>query len=104
GMGELHLDIYMERMKREYNCDVIAGKPQVAYRESITRKAEINYTHKKQTGVSVQYAKIMGFIEPLPADAVEAYEFLDDVTGGSQPPEVNSSLAKGLQEAAHHRT
>src|SRR6185503_5803985 len=59
GMGELHLDIYMERMRREYNCDVVAGKPQVAYREAVTRRAELNYTHKKQTGGSGQYAKIM---------------------------------------------
>ncbi|MCL2448781.1 MAG: elongation factor G, partial [Polyangiaceae bacterium] len=58
GMGELHLDIYMERMKREYNCEVVAGKPQVAYRETITRHADLNYTHKKQTGGSGQYAKV----------------------------------------------
>jgi elongation factor G len=98
GMGELHLDIYMERMRREYNCDVVAGKPQVAYRESITRRAEINYTHKKQTGGSGQYAKIMGYIEPLPADAVEPYEFVDDVTGGSIPREFISSCDKGFKE------
>src|SRR6187399_415832 len=99
GMGELHLDIYMERMRREYNCDVIAGKPQVAYRESITRRSEINYTHKKQTGGSGQYAKIMGYIEPLPPDAVEAYEFVDDVTGGSIPREFISSCDKGFKDA-----
>ena len=104
GMGELHLDIYMERMKREYNCDVIAGKPQVAYRESITRKAEINYTHKKQTGGSGQYAKILGFIEPLPSDAVEPYEFLDDVTGGSIPREFISSCDKGFKDAVRKGT
>ena len=98
GMGELHLDIYMERMKREYNCEVIAGKPQVAYRESITKRAEINYTHKKQTGGSGQYAKIMGYMEPLPPDAVEAYEFVDDVTGGSIPREFISSCDKGFRE------
>jgi len=99
GMGELHLDIYIERMKREYNCDVIAGKPQVAYRESITRKADLNYTHKKQTGGSGQYAKVAGFIEPLPADAVETYEFLDEITGGSIPREYIPSCDKGFREA-----
>jgi elongation factor G len=104
GMGELHLDIYMERMRREYNCDVIAGKPQVAYRESITRRAEINYTHKKQTGGSGQYAKIMGYIEPLPADAVENYEFVDDVTGGSIPREFISSCDKGFREGVKKGT
>jgi elongation factor G len=104
GMGELHLDIYMERMRREYNCDVIAGKPQVAYRESITRRAEINYTHKKQTGGSGQYAKIMGYIEPLPADAVESYEFVDDVTGGSIPREFISSCDKGFKESVRKGT
>ena len=104
GMGELHLDIYMERMKREYNCEVIAGKPQVAYRETITRRAEINYTHKKQTGGSGQYAKIMGYIEPLPADAVEAYEFVDDVTGGSIPREFISSCDKGFKEGVRKGT
>ena len=104
GMGELHLDIYMERMRREYNCDVIAGKPQVAYRESITRRAEINYTHKKQTGGSGQYAKIMGYIEPLPADAVESYEFFDDVTGGSIPREFISSCDKGFKDAVKKGT
>jgi elongation factor G len=104
GMGELHLDIYMERMKREYNCEVVAGKPQVAYRESITRRAEINYTHKKQTGGSGQYAKVMGYIEPLPADAVEDYEFVDDVTGGSIPREFISSCDKGFREGIRRGT
>jgi elongation factor G len=104
GMGELHLDIYMERMRREYNCDVVAGKPQVAYRETITRRAEINYTHRKQTGGSGQYAKIMGFIEPLPSDAVETYEFVDDVTGGSIPREYISACDKGFREGAKRGT
>jgi elongation factor G len=99
GMGELHLEIYMERMKREYNCEVVAGKPQVAYRESITRRAELNYTHKKQTGGSGQYAKVMGYIEPLPDDAVESYEFVDDVTGGSIPRDFISSCDKGFRDA-----
>ena len=104
GMGELHLDIYMERMKREYNCEVIAGKLQVAYREAITRRAEINYTHKKQTGGSGQYAKVLGYIEPLPPDAVETYEFVDDVTGGSIPREFISSCDKGFREGVRKGT
>ncbi len=104
GMGELHLDIYMERMKREYNCEVIAGKPQVAYRESITKRSEINYTHKKQTGGSGQYAKVMGYIEPLPSDAVETYEFVDDVTGGAIPREFISSCDKGFRESVKKGT
>jgi elongation factor G len=103
-MGELHLDIYMERMKREYNCEVIAGKPQVAYRESISKKADINYTHKKQTGGSGQYAKVMGYIEPLPPDAVETYEFLDDVVGGSIPREFIGSCDKGFKDAVKKGT
>jgi elongation factor G len=99
GMGELHLDIYMERMRREYNCDVIAGKPQVAYRETITQRAEIAYTHKKQTGGSGQYGKIGGFIEPLPSDAVESYEFVDEIVGGVIPKEFIPACDKGFKEA-----
>jgi elongation factor G len=99
GMGELHLDIYMERMRREYNCDVIAGKPQVAYRETITQRATLAYTHKKQTGGSGQFARINGFIEPLPADAVETYEFVDEVVGGAIPREFIPACDKGFKEA-----
>jgi len=99
GMGELHLDIYMERMRREYNCDVIAGKPQVAYRETITQRAEIAYTHKKQTGGSGQYGKIGGYLEPLPPDAVEAYEFVDEIVGGVIPKEFIPACDKGFKEA-----
>jgi len=98
GMGELHLDIYMERMKREYNCEVTAGRPQVAYREAITQRAEIRYTHKKQTGGSGQYAKIGGYIEPLPSDAVESYEFVDEVAGGAIPREYIPACDKGFRE------
>jgi len=99
GMGELHLDIYMERMRREYNCDVIAGKPQVAYRETVTQRSEIAYTHKKQTGGSGQYGKIGGFMEPLPSDAVEAYEFVDEIVGGAIPKEFIGACDKGFKEA-----
>jgi elongation factor G len=99
GMGELHLDIYMERMRREYNCEVIAGKPQVAYRETISQRADIAYTHKKQTGGSGQFARIGGFMEPLPADAVETYEFVDEVVGGAIPREFIPAVDKGFREA-----
>ncbi|MFZ5471707.1 MAG: elongation factor G [Myxococcota bacterium] len=99
GMGELHLEIYIERMKREYNCEVIAGKPQVAYRETITQKGEFAYTHKKQTGGSGQFARVCGYVEPLPPDAVQHYEFVDDIVGGSIPREFIPACDKGFQEA-----
>ncbi len=98
GMGELHLEIYIERMKREYACEVIAGKPQVAYRETITQKTDFVYQHKKQTGGSGQYAKICGYFEPLPTDAVEPYEFVDEIVGGKIPREFIPSCDKGFQE------
>jgi elongation factor G len=99
GMGELHLDIYMERMRREYSCDVVAGKPQVAYRETITQRATIAYTHKKQTGGSGQFARINGYMEPLPPDAVEVYEFVDEIVGGAIPREFVPACDKGFKEA-----
>jgi elongation factor G len=98
GMGELHLDIYMERMRREYSCDVIAGQPQVAYRETITQRADIAYTHKKQTGGSGQFARVNGTMEPLPDDAVEIYEFVDEIVGGSIPKEFIPACDKGFRE------
>lgn len=99
GMGELHLEIYCERIKREYNCEVVVGKPQVAFRETITQKGEFSYTHKKQTGGSGQFAKVVGYIEPLPKDAVESYEFVNDTHGGSIPKEFIPACDKGFQEA-----
>ncbi len=104
GMGELHLDIYMERIRREYGCEVVAGKPQVAYRETIQQRGEFNYTHKKQTGGSGQYAKVGGFIEPLPADSVETYEFVDDIVGGRIPREFIPACDKGFREAIKRGT
>ncbi len=98
GMGELHLEIYIERMKREYNCEVIAGKPQVAYRETFTKKTDFVYQHKKQTGGSGQYAKICGYFEPLPPDAVQTYEFVDEIVGGKIPREFIPACDKGFQE------
>lgn len=99
GMGELHLEIYCERIKREFNCEVVVGKPQVAYRETITKRGEYNYTHKKQTGGSGQFGKVVGYIEPLPADAVETYEFVDEIVGGSIPREFIPACNKGFMEA-----
>ena len=99
GMGELHLEIYCERMKREYNCEVIVGKPQVAYREAIQAKGTYNYTHKKQTGGSGQFGRVAGYIEPLPADAVLQYEFVDEVTGGVIPRNFIPAVDKGFREA-----
>ncbi|MGE3974648.1 MAG: elongation factor G [Bdellovibrionales bacterium] len=98
GMGELHLEVYMERMKREFNCEVIAGRPQVAYRETISQKANFDYTHKKQTGGSGQYAKIVGFMEPLPPNQEETYVFENNVVGGKIPREFIPACDKGFRE------
>jgi len=99
GMGELHLEIYIERMKREYACEVISGKPQVAYREAIGQHSEFSYTHKKQTGGSGQYGKVAGYIEPLPAEHPTGFEFEDDIVGGSIPREFIPACEKGFREA-----
>jgi len=101
GMGELHLEIYIERMKREYNCVVIPGRPQVKYRETITQRGEFSYTHRKQTGGSGQFGKVAGFLEPLPMDHATGYEFVDEVKGGSIPREFIPACDKGFQEAMH---
>jgi elongation factor G len=94
GMGELHLDVYVERMKREYNAEVDTGAPQVAYREAVTRKAEFNYLHKKQTGGSGQYARVGGYVEPYPEGD---FEFVNDVFGGAIPSEFIPSVEKGFR-------
>lgn len=96
GMGELHLAVYVERMKREYNCEVVTGQPQVAYRESITARGDFNYTHKKQTGGSGQYGRVAGFMEP---DSEKDYEFIDAIKGGAIPNEYIPSCDKGFQKA-----
>lgn len=100
GMGELHLDILVERMRREFKVDANVGKPQVAYRETIRRKVEkIDYTHKKQTGGSGQYAKVQMTFEPLDSAAGELYEFVNSVTGGRVPREYIPSVDAGIQSA-----
>ncbi len=93
GMGELHLEVYVERMKREYNAEVTTGMPQVAYRETITRKAEFNYVHKKQTGGSGQYGRVAGYMEP----AEEDFVFVNEVTGGSIPTQYIAACEKGFR-------
>jgi len=99
GMGELHLEVYLERIRREYNVEVEVGAPQVAYREAITKRADFTYTHKKQTGGAGQFAKVGGYIEPLPAEDEENYEFLNEIVGGSIPKEFQGACDKGFQEA-----
>lgn len=108
GMGELHLEIYVERMKREYNCPCTTGKPQVAFRESITRRAEFDYTHKKQSGGAGQFGRVVGYIEPVSDWYAEATgddalrfnnEFVNQVVGGSIPTEYMTACEKGFSEA-----
>jgi elongation factor G len=95
-MGELHLEVYIERMRREYKCEVEVGRPQVAYREAITQRADFNYTHKKQTGGSGQYGRVAGYMEPI---VEQNYEFVDQVKGGSIPIEYIPSCDKGFKSA-----
>ena len=98
GMGELHLAVYVERMKREYKCEVTVAQPEVAYRESITTKADFNFTHKKQTGGSGQYGRVAGFMEPFQEEGKD-YEFVDAIKGGAIPNEYIPSCDKGFRKA-----
>ncbi|MCB0342114.1 MAG: elongation factor G, partial [Bdellovibrionales bacterium] len=104
GMGELHLDVYIERMKREFKVDVIAGAPQVAYRETIAGTGEFDYTHKKQTGGSGQFAKVVGTISPLPEGSEKTFLFQDNITGGRIPREYIPACNKGFEEAVEKGT
>jgi elongation factor G len=93
GMGELQLDVYIERMKREYSAEVETSAPQVSYRETISRQAEFNYTHKKQTGGSGQYGRVAGFIEPCED---QDFEFIDKIKGGVIPRQFIPAVEKGF--------
>jgi len=95
GMGELHLEVYIERIRREYGVEVLVGAPQVAYRESITQRAEYDYTHRRQTGGSGQYARLAGYFEPCE----EHYEFVNEIVGGAIPKEFQPSCDRGFQDS-----
>lgn len=95
GMGELHLEVYVERMWREYSAEVTTGQPRVAYRETITRRAEFNYTHKKQTGGAGQFGRIAGYLEPV---SDEEFVFDNQVTGGAIPTQFIPACEKGFRQ------
>jgi elongation factor G len=120
GMGELHLEIYVERMRREYGVDVKVGEPRVNYRETLTQRAEFNYLHKKQSGGSGQFARVIGYVEPLLRDEEgagggdsaadkkkagktsgdgETFEFVNALTGNNIPPEFVPACERGFREA-----
>ena len=95
GMGELHLDIIVDRMKREFKVEANIGQPQVAYRETVSKRAEIDYTHKKQSGGSGQFARVKMVVEPNETGA--GNEFSSEIVGGSVPKEYIPGVEKGLQ-------
>jgi elongation factor G len=100
GMGELHLEVLVDRMKREFKVEANVGKPQVAYRETIRRKVEkVEYTHKKQTGGSGQFGRVIIDIEPTGGDGDGGYEFVNNITGGRIPREYIPAVDEGCQEA-----
>ncbi|MFC1781040.1 elongation factor G [Planctomycetota bacterium] len=99
GMGELHLDVYIERMRREFKAQVTVSTPSVSYREAPTCQAEFNYKHKKQTGGSGQYGHVVGRLTPLDYDSENTYEFEDNITSGRIPTEYIPAVNKGFQAA-----
>jgi elongation factor G len=100
GMGELHLDVYVERMRREYGVQVETGAPQVAYRETLSQRAEFDYAHRKQTGGAGQYGRVAGYIEPLPEGGGD-FEFVNELRGGAIPTEFVPSVEKGFVASLH---
>ncbi|XP_031573666.1 elongation factor G, mitochondrial-like [Actinia tenebrosa] len=99
GMGELHLDVYTERMRLEYNCPVISGKPKVAFRETVSKESSFDYTHKKQTGGSGQFGRVIGKIQPMPEDLITTNEFVDATVGMNIPKNFIPAIEKGFYEA-----
>ncbi len=99
GMGELHLEIYLERIRREYGVQVAVGAPKVSYREAPTQRVDFDYRHKKQTGGSGQFAHIVGYLEPLPDDEEENYIFEETIVGGRIPKQYIPSVNKGFRAA-----
>ncbi|XP_073827631.1 mitochondrial translation elongation factor G 1 [Musca autumnalis] len=100
GMGELHLEIYAQRMEREYNCPVTLGKPKVAFRETLVAPCSFDYLHKKQSGGSGQYARIIGVMEPLPPHQNTLLEFVDETIGTNVPKQFIPGVEKGFREMA----
>ncbi|MEP3478484.1 MAG: elongation factor G [Fuerstiella sp.] len=98
GMGQLHLDVYIERIKREYKCECVIGEPRVSYKERPTKRVEFNHKRKKQSGGSGQYGHVVGVMEPMDEDAENAYEFVDEVTGGRIPREFIKPCDQGFQD------
>lgn len=99
GMGELHLEIYSQRMEREYNCPCVMGKPKVAFRETITSSVPFDFTHKKQSGGSGQYGKVIGLLEPLESEDYTKLEFEDQTVGTNVPKQFVPAVEKGYREA-----
>ncbi|XLR28383.1 hypothetical protein HN51_041710 [Arachis hypogaea] len=101
GMGELHLDIYVERIRREYKVDATVGKPRVNFRETVTQRADFDYLHKKQSGGQGQYGRVIGYIEPLPAGSPTKFEFENLLVGQAIPSGFIPAIEKGFKEAAN---
>ncbi|XP_048334616.2 elongation factor G-2, mitochondrial [Ziziphus jujuba] len=101
GMGELHLDIYVERIRREYKVDANVGKPRVNFRETVTQRAEFDYLHKKQTGGQGQYGRVCGYVEPLPPGSPVKFEFENMIVGQAIPSNFIPAIEKGFKEAAN---
>lgn len=99
GMGELHLNVYVERLQREYGVECVIGTPKVRYQEKVSRKAKFDYLHKKQSGGSGQYGRVIGYVEPIEDGSSDAFQFVNKFSGDGIPPEFFSSIEKGFQVA-----